>query len=189
MELSVAQGGKFSFTIKSKELSHGLRPSKSNPRDNDYLITCIGAYGKNNVLQASEELVRIATDIITDGFPFPQIFAFTNVTIVCGAKKIYELVAGSLVLKYTAAAAAGMWNAVDFYDYVYLSNGKIAVIRDAGSYAYSLSSTLPSATAMCNYNGQVLVGAPNVDGLGASLMISAGVLSVTSSILGTMTTV
>ena len=186
MELSVAQGGKFSFTIKSKELSHGLRPSKSNPRDNDYLITCIGAIGKNGVLQATEELTRIATDLITDGFPFPQIFAFTNLTIVCGLRNIYEWKGIALNLKFTVEEGeeGGVWSAVDFYDYIYLSNGKIAVVRSASDYTYAVSLVLPSATAICNYNGQVIVGSPDAVVDGASLSVKAGVLELATSQLG-----
>jgi hypothetical protein len=183
MELSVAQGGKFSFTIKSKELSHGLRPSKSNPRDNDYLITCIGAYGKNNVLQASEELVRIATDIITDGFPFPQIFAFVNVIIVCGMRKIYEWKGEALELKYTATENGSFWTAVDFYDYIYLSNGKVAVVRNANNFNYTKSTILPVASAMCNFNGQVIVGAPGVI-VGTEFSVDADYIGVSVSQYG-----
>lgn len=184
----VVKGGKFTFTI-SNELARGLRPSKRSPRNEEFLVTCDGAVGRDKVLTTLDTLTRLDTSVITDGFPFPQIFVFTNVIIVCGLKKIYELVAGSLVLKYTAAAAGGAWSAADFYDYVYLSNGSIAVIRDAGSYAYALDATQPHASAICNYNGQVLIGAPDVDGSGASLMFPITAPAITLSIIGTMTTV
>jgi len=161
VEISVAQGGKFTFTIKAKELSQGLRPTKRNPRDNDFLVTCIGAVGKDGVLQVPDVLTRIATELITDGFPYPQIFVFVNMMIVCGLTKIYEWDGATLNLKFTAEEAGGIWSAIDFYDYVYMSNGKIAVIRDAGSYEYSVSTVQPSATGICNYNGQVIIGSPD----------------------------
>lgn len=184
MDITVAKGGKFTFTIGAKDLSRGLRMTKRNPRNSDFLVTCAGAVGKEGVLQATDELTRMATATITDSFPFPQIFVFTNMIIVCGLKKIYEWEAGALVLKYTAAVAESSWSAVDFYDYVYLSNGRIAVVRDAGSKVYAISSTLPSATAICNYNGQVLIGAPSVTGLGASMMLPALPIVVTTTQLG-----
>jgi hypothetical protein len=187
MEISVAQGGKFTFTIKAKGLSQGLRTTKRNPRDSDFLTTCIGAVGRDGTLQVIDAFERLATDDITDGFPFPQIFVFTNIIIVCGLKKIYEWNGTSLDLKYTAADAGGVWSAVDFYDYVYMSNGKIAVIRDAGSYVYDIALTQPFASAICNYNGQVIIGAPDVPGLGASLMLSVSPITVGTSQLGTMT--
>jgi hypothetical protein len=168
MDITVAKGGKFNFVISSKHLAQGLRTSKRNPRNNDSLVTCAGAVGKDGVLQAIEALSRLTTTAITDTFPFPQIFVFTNMIIVCGLKTIYEWNGTTLTLKYTAADAGGTWSAVDFYDYVYLSNGKIAVIRDAGSKVYALSAVQPSATAMCNYNGQVIIGSPDVLGLGVS---------------------
>jgi hypothetical protein len=188
MDVTVVKGGKFNFTIGTSDLAKGLMPVANNPRNKDFLATCVGAVGQDGALASIDELTRIATSTITDGFPFPQIFVFTNMIIVCGLKKIYEWDGSTLSLKYTASAAAGMWSAVDFYDYVYISNGKIAVIRDAGSYAYTISATQPSATAMCNYNGQVLIGAPDVLGLGASLVIPASSINVTTSQLGTMTT-
>lgn len=186
--MDIDRYGHFSLTIGADKLSRGLRPSKRSPRNAGFLVTSEGAVGRDGVLQSLDELTRMATSTITDGFPFPQIFVFTNMIIVCGVKKIYEWVSGSLVLKYTASAAGGTWDAVDFYDYIYMSNGKIAVIRDAGSKVYSLSATQPHATAMCNYNGQVLIGAPDVDGLGASLMLPAATGAATMSGTGTMTT-
>lgn len=46
---------------------------------------------------------------------------------------------------------------------------------------YSLSSTLPKAMSLCNFNGQVIVGAPDAVVDGASLSMKAGVLSLTTS--------
>lgn len=186
--MDVDRYGNFSLTIESQQLSKGLRPSKRTPRNSGYLITSEGAVGKDNVLQALDSATRMATNTITDGFPFPQLFVFTNMIIVCGLTKIYEWVSGSLVLKYAAAAAGGTWTAVDYYDYIYLSNGKIAVVRDAGSKVYSPSTTQPHSTTACNYNGQMLIGAPDVDGLGASLMLPAEAITVTLSAIGTITT-
>ena len=186
MDITIARGGKFTFTIDNKDLVKGLRKNKQNPRNNDALITCSGAMGYNGVLQSIDELTRLDTSSIVDGFPFPQIFLFTNMTIVCGLLKIYEIVSGSLSLKYTATTPGTTWSAVDFYDYIYLSNGREAIIRDAFTGVYSLSATQPHATAMCNYNGQVVIGAPDTDGLGVDLVLVASPLSSTSSILGSL---
>jgi hypothetical protein len=65
-----------------------------------------------------------------------------------------------------------------------MSNGKIVVIRSAGDFTYSLSSILPSAMAICNYNGQVIIGAPDVNGLGANLVLPSLPITVTVSQLG-----
>ena len=103
----------------------------------------------------------VDTDIIADGFPYPQIFVFTNCIIVCGSTKIYELIAGALELMLTVDVGI-TWSAVDFYDYVYMSNGQVAVERSATDGTYSVSD-LPIASAIVNFNGQVMIGAPDVE--------------------------
>lgn len=102
------------------------------------------------------------TASIEESFPFPQIFVFTKAIIVCGETKIYEWVNDALILKLTVTAGS-KWNAVDFHEYVYLSNSKVAVERNALSKVYEISS-LPTCMAACNFNGQVIIGAPGVDG-------------------------
>jgi len=178
--------GEFSITIGSQELSRGLRPSKRVPRNSRYLVECQGAVGRDGVLQVIDELTRIATTAITDAFPFPQIFVFTNVIIVCSQTVIYEWVAGAPVLKLTVAAGS-TWSAMDAYDYVYMSNGKVAVTRDAISKVYSVTTTLPTAASICNFQGQVLVGAPDTAIPGASLTMKADPIVLTTTQLGTMT--
>lgn len=157
--MEVLRDGTFVFDLKSEELSHGLRPSKRSPRNAKFLVECVGAVGMDKVLQVIEDLEvdRIDTTIITDAFPYPQIFVLTNMIIVCSATKVYELVAGSLVLKITVAAGT-LWSVVDFYEYVYMSNGVASVIRDPTSEIYSLTTTLPLAEAICDFNGQVVIG-------------------------------
>lgn len=179
----VVKGGKFTFTV-DRDLSRGLRSSLRNPRNEEYLITCDGAVGRDGVLAAIEQFTRMDTSSITDAFPFPQVFVFSHLVIVCGAKKIYEWDGSSLTLVYTAAAAGGTWDMVDFHSYIYASNGRVAVERSGADGSWALS-TLPSAVAMCNYNGQVLIGGPDTDGVGTSLMIVADPLTLTMTNLGT----
>lgn len=187
--MEVDKYGNFSETIAPSKLKQGLRPSKRAARDSHYLVEADGVVGKDGVLSALEALTRMATTGITDAFPFPQIFICTNVIIVCSLLKIYEWVSGALVLKYTAAEPAGTWTVVDYYDYIYLSNGKIAVIRDAGSKVYALDATQPHSTVACNYNGQMIIGSADVDGLAANLMMPDGLAEVTLAATGTMTVI
>jgi len=175
--------GEFTFTITSEQLSRGLRPSKRMPRDSKYLVEAKGAIGRDGVLCAVDSLTRLNTSVITDAFPFPQMFVFTNHIVVCGASKIYEYVNGTLVLKLTTTAWS-TWTAVDFYDYIYLSNGKVAVIRNADTGVYSVSSTLPTAMSILNFNGQVVIGALGIITKGAGLSIKASPLVVSTSQLG-----
>jgi len=142
-----------------ENLARGLRPSARTPRNLGYLITCAGAVGREGVLQALEAYTRLDTDTIADAFPYPNLFVFDKMIIICSATKIYEWV-GSLVLKLTVSAGS-TWRAEEFGEFVYMSNGKVAVTRDPDTKVYSLSDQ-PVASAICNYNGQVIIGAPGV---------------------------
>ena len=147
----------FTLKIGGDKLIKGLRPFKRLGREDGYLVQCQGAVGRQGSLQALDALTRMATTAITDGFPYPQLFVFTSVIIVCGATKIYEWVSGSLVLKLTITAGS-TWSAVDFFEYVYLSNGTVAVIRRSTDKVFVVDATLPTAQAMVNVNGQVMIG-------------------------------
>jgi len=173
----------FTFTITSDQLARGLRASKRAPRDAKYLVESKGAVGRDGVLAAIDELTRMDTGDITDAFPFPQLFVFVNLILVCSGTKIYEWVGGALVLKLTTTAGS-TWSAVDFYNYVYLSNGAVAVVRDEATGVYSVTTDLPTANSILNYNGQVVIGAPDADVPGIGLSINASVFDLTLSQLG-----
>jgi len=158
MEISV--DGRFTHTFDSSKLSKGLRPSKRNPRNSEFAVECSGAVGKDGVLQSIEQLTRFDTSLISGSFPYPQIFILTNLIIGCNATEIYELSNGVFTLQLTVASGS-TWSIVDFYDYVYLSNGNVAVIRDALTKEYSTTTDLPTGMTLCNFNGQVIVGGPD----------------------------
>jgi len=170
----------FSVTISGAQLARGLRPSKRVSRNSRYLVECQTAVGRDGVLQVIDGLTRVNTTGITDAFPYPQLFVLTNLIIVCSQTKIYELVSGSLVEKLTVSPGS-TWTLTDFHDYVYLSNGRVAVIRDATSKTYSTVTTLPTASAICNFGGQVIVGAPDTTTPGASLTLKADPIVLTTS--------
>lgn len=96
-------------------------------------------------------------DGINDGFPYPQIFVFPSVFIVCGETGIFEW-DGSKVVRKLTVTAWSIWSAVEFGDFIYLSNNKVAVIRSALDKTYSITTDLPIVGTICNYNGQVIVG-------------------------------
>jgi len=171
MALEISRDGQFALTIDSSGLSRGLRPSKRLPRNNQFLTENIGLVGRDGVLQALDEITRIATTTITDLFPFPQIFVFINVIIVCSQNVIYEWVAGSLVSKLSGLTRGSTWSAIDFYDYILLTNGRVGVYRNSNSKVYTLGSIYGSS--VCNFNGQVFVGAPNVNAPGIDLSVQA----------------
>lgn len=172
----------FNFLIDSTLLVKGLRSTKRSARNTGGLIESVGAVGKDSVLASLEELSRIDLSVITDTFPFPQIFCFINLIIVCSSTTIYEWNGTALVSKLTTTARS-TWQAVDFYEYVYLSNGAVAVTRSAEHGTYSTSS-LCTAGAMLNFNGQVLIGSPDTTINGASLTLRTGDLTTTTSLEG-----
>ncbi len=161
MSIDYAKDGSFALHIGSDKLSRGLRPSKRMPRNNEFLIECKGAVGRDGVLQVIDNLTRIDTSALSDAvFPYPQIFVFTNMIIVCTDTKIYEWVNGSLSGVKLTVVAGNTWAAVDFHDYVYMSNGKVAVIRAIDG-TYSVRTDIPTATSILNFNGQVIISSPN----------------------------
>ncbi len=159
------QNGQFSITITAEELARGLRPSKRATRDSKYLVECEGAVGLDGVLQALSDLSLNAIDVTALAgvvFPYPQLFMFDHCTVVCTSTDIYELVAGALVNKLTVAAGI-MWSAVDFKDFIYMSNGLVAVEKSATDGTWSTVTTQPIAGAMVNFNNQVMLGAPDAE--------------------------
>lgn len=164
--MGIAKDGSFSFVIGHEELSKGLRPTKQSPRNTHWLEESQGAVGKDGALYVITDLeeLRIDTSVITDGFPYPQIFRLINLVLVCGETDIYEvnLVTGALVHRLNVTAGI-TWSVVDFHDFVYMSNGKVAVIRNATDDTWEVTADLPVASAMLNFNGQVLIGAPDVE--------------------------
>ena len=142
-------------------LSKGLRPNK-NVRNNPYLIESLGAFPYEGVLQAVEQFTRIGMGAVTCSFPYPQLFVLSEVIVVCTSTAIYELVGGSLVLKIGSLTAGTTWDMVDFKTFLYFTNGKVSVRKEADTGVYSVDATLPTATCLCNYNGQLLIGSINV---------------------------
>lgn len=153
----------FSYTIR-EPLAKGLAPNL-NPRNLPMLTDSIGAFPFNNILQALQTFTTIdVTSILGGGslaFPYPQMFVTDNFVIVCTQTVIYEWSGSSLTAKTGTLTAGIPWSCLDFKDYIYLTNGKVAVTRNAASKAYAVDATVPFATCCCNFNGQVLLGSPN----------------------------
>lgn len=159
--------GTFAFKIDSGDLAKGLRPTKRSPRNTKFLTKCQGAVGLDNVLQALADinLDWIDTSAIAGlAHPYPQLFVFSNLIVVCTENEIYEYSAGTLTSVLDVTGFEGItWSAVDFFDFVYMSNGVVSITRDPNSKAWAVSATLPLASGICNVNGQVVIGAPDVD--------------------------
>jgi len=159
MPIELTKDGIFSMPIKPEVLSKGLRRSKSNYLNSDGLIYCAGAVGREGVLQRLDELVK--TFDLTSTFPYPQIFIEPYIILVCTATHIYEYDGSNLILKISTAVVGSTWSLITVEDFVYMSNGSITVVRDPISNIFSITSDHPTAMAICNYNGQIIIGAPN----------------------------
>jgi len=159
--MGISRSGDFSVDILAKDLVRGLRPSKNIARDTKYLVECTGAFGRDGILKTLDALTRFGLPLgndtfLTTTFPYPQIFVLNSVIIVCTATKIYEVVNGLLVLKITVTTGT-TWSIADYYNFIYMSNGVVSVVRDGLSMVYSTSAVLPPAQAICDFNGQVII--------------------------------
>jgi len=155
--------GYFSFTYNTGDLSSGLRSSSKLPRNNKSLTVCNGAVGNEGTLCTLDtvtisSMVDGSTEL--DNFPFPQLFVTDRHIIVCNETSIQTLVGSILVVQLTGLPAGDMWSAVGVHDFIYLSNGVVSVVRDPITQTYSIDTTAPKSSALCNYNGQIIVGYP-----------------------------
>jgi len=163
--MRVLNNGYFTLNLDSGDLAKGLRKDINSPRNNMYLTKSQGAVGKDSVLQTIPQLTGVDFGSITASYPYPQLFKLKNVSILCTEFHIYELVDDSWTLKYyeDTETQGFRWTLVDFFDYIYMSNGVVAIIRNDQTGEYSESSDLPAASAMCDFNGQVIICPSNIE--------------------------
>ena len=162
--MPVLPTGTFTFLIPTEDLAKGLRPTRSNPRNVKFLTECNGAVGIDNVLQVLKDMNLdhlIDVSALTYAFPYPQLFVFTDMILVCTDIDIYEYThtsPGTLTNKITVAPGI-LWSAVEYFDYIYMSNCTAAVVRHAedGSWEEIFGESLPPCRAACNYNGQIVI--------------------------------
>lgn len=155
--MEILRNGKFTINLRAKDLAKGLRPYEDIPKNEHYMTDLSGLVAQDGMLKSLDTMTRIDTSVITDSFPYPQLFVLANRILVCGETKIYEY-NGSLTLKITASSSGDIWKAVDFFDYIYLTNGSVVIIRDSKDGTWAESTDYPVASAVCNFNGQVLLG-------------------------------
>jgi len=160
--MKILPNGYFSMEYDTEALSHGARPSRRLPRNNSFLSECKGAVGNEGTLKTLDALTistmfNVAGVTLAD-FPFPQLFLLERHIIVCNRASIMENVKGTLTTMISGLTGGGKWNVASSHDFIYASNGTVAVIRDPNTHVWALSSTAPKAMAIGNFNGQVIVG-------------------------------
>lgn len=150
--------------IFKEGLTIGLRASENNPRNKGALIQSTG------VVKATGEVINIdeletldISDIEACVFPFPQIFQLREYTLVCTPTKIYTYDGATYTLVYTAEEGS-TWTIGDFYNYLILTNGRELLTLDPETNEWSkyLDCAIPFCLCLCDVNGQIFVGGPEV---------------------------
>lgn len=144
-------------------LQRGLRSSRHSSRNLKWLVESVGAVPEYGVLRALEELPT-PIEVVGEVWPYPQIFHLMLRTLVCTSTAIYEYEGGSLTSVLSGISGGATWSVADFGEYVVLVNGQVVVERDPqdGTYAIQTSGAIPIGICVCNLNGQLIIGAPDV---------------------------
>jgi len=152
-------------------LMAGLRKSKNNPNESGALVQADGVIKEAGELTAVDDLATFDISSLEDcSWPFPQMFQLRSWTIVCTPTKIYTYDGSALTLVYTAEEGS-TWTVGDFYNYIIMTNGKELITLDpeTGEWSKYLDCLIPYCLCLCDVNGQLFVGGPEVS-------ISAGFL-------------
>jgi len=153
--MKIINNGKFAYRIPQQQLVSGIANTKSQGRNIPGLSSVKGMIGQDGRLTSFDDLTQLDVSSLGESFPFPQLFCFSMLTLVCGQTKIYEY-SGGFNLKITTSPGY-VWSAVDFGNYIMMTNGVVTVVRDAITDQFA-ESTLPVARSVCDYNGQVFAG-------------------------------
>ena len=159
------------YTISFDEgISVGLRRFDKPKKGDKALIQSDGVLKDSGTLTNLEQLGTVDFSALGCTFPFPQIFQLKNFTLVCTPTDIYTYDGSALTLCYTAEAGS-TWTIADFYNYIIMTNGKELVTLDpmSGDWSKYIDCAIPNCLCLCELNGQVVVGGPEVS-------ISAGFL-------------
>lgn len=155
----------YEYTLMVKDgLKAGLRSSKHNPKNKGALIQATGVIQESGELFNLDELSAFDISSIEDcTFPFPQIFQLREWTLICTSTKIYTYDGAALTLVYTAEEGS-TWTIADFYNYLVLTNGRELITLDpeSGNWSKYLDCAVPYCLCLCDINGQMFVGGPEV---------------------------
>lgn len=153
------------YTIIYKDgLAAGLRASEYNPRNEGALIKAQGVFQEAKKLSNIAELSSFDISTIEAcTFPFPQCFQLRNWIIICTPTKVYTYIGATLTLVYTAVEGS-TWTVADFYDFLVLTNGQelITLDPDTGDWSKYIDCAIPYCLCLCDLNGQLFVGGPEV---------------------------
>lgn len=152
-----------------KGLMVGLRASETNPRNSQALVQATGVFPSEEALISTPSLDPIDISSIDPPpeFPFPQVFELRDGSvIVCTEDAIYSYENEVLTLELGGLTPGLRWTVADFYGFLFMANGEQTVYRDGVTREFSSSDVwgMSSCNGVCNFNGQLIVAAPNVAG-------------------------
>lgn len=160
--MKVLPNGHFAVNLDSETLLKGLRTHSNQPRNKPGLETLKGVMGKDGTLQRifASDFTRITgANIDTGNHPFPQIYRLNKHFIICNVASIVEYDGNTWNTKISGLTpSAYPWYVASSYDWIYLTNGTVAVIRNPETNTYALSTSAPVGLGVCNFNGQIIVG-------------------------------
>jgi len=163
--MKILPNGEFSVTWNTEDLKKGSAAHAVMSRSQENLATCKGALGTKGILRALEELsindMFIDEDelVVLDDFPFPQLIVTERLVLVCNRTSILEVLGDATLVEAISELPTGArWQYASSFEYIYLSNGEVTVVRDPFSREWAIDTTLPKAGAILNYKGQIFVG-------------------------------
>lgn len=150
--------------VFDKGLQLGLRASPQNQRNQQALVSCEGAFPNSGAFgTVPYTLTPISITGIDPSpvWPWPQLFILKQCTIILTETQLYEVVAGSNVLKLTGLTAGLRWTIADFHRFIIGTNGKQLIYRDGDTLTWTSGSYngLENCTSVLNYKGQLLMTA------------------------------
>lgn len=153
------------YTIVYKEgLAKGLRASEYNPVNESALTEAHGVFIESKRINQLPELNTFDVSTLEAmTHPFPQCFQLINHILICTPTKIYTYDGSTLTLVYTANEGS-TWTVADFYNFIVMSNGKDLITLDpeTGDWSAFITCEVPSCLCLCDLNGQLFVGGPEV---------------------------
>ena len=159
------------YTIEFREgLEVGLRHSDKNPKNVQALVRSDSVFYETGILRNTDEISTMDLTALGCTWPFPQIFDLKSFKLICTETEIYKLSGGSLTLVFTALEGS-TWTMADFDTFLVFTNGRVLATLDpvSGIWSQYFDCAIPACLCVCNLNGQLLVGGPEVT-------ISAGFL-------------
>lgn len=141
----------------------GLRHYEDNPRDVQALIQSTGVFHNKGKLINVDSLSTIDFSALGCSFPFPQMFQLKKYALVCTPTLIHTYDGASLTLVYTAEEGS-TWTVADFDRFLVMTNGRELVVHwpDTNAWSKYLDCAIPYCLCVCELNGQLFVGGPEV---------------------------